>query len=176
MSAREAFERQLASMYQGAQISDIHEVSEAAISVPGFSAYEATIAGSAARAWASEDGVVVMFRRQNFAPILEALHFRDAARTAPARAIVDRLLWLHGTDFALVERVERGDLGATSTEDVPPERRVNDDDENISLRFVVRRLGRDDDPAILAYRIVASPSGAYRVHLHQVAPPVDDDE
>lgn len=174
-AALEAFRRQLGEVFgdAGAPVHDgPHEMD-----VPGFVTYEATVGGHPVRGWARDDGAVVLFARQNFGLVLDAVDFAADPPGMDARDVVRRLVWAHGPRHELVEHVAAGELGMDADVAVPV-RRERTPDGGARLVFAVReRDGEGGAPvAILHYQIAGAPARPFRVGLRQLAPPPDPED
>lgn len=146
------------------------------VEVPGFAALEATLDDVRVRGWVGADGTVVLARRSNFGPILEALAFArlEADRDDDIDArIAFRLAWAYGDDFELVDQVEQGDCGLARALICPPARERQADGSTV-LRFVLRKDGRRGPPCILMVAVRRSADGVYRDDVWQLAPRADD--
>lgn len=166
--ARSAFERDVAKLYDHAPAMATKVVADPALAVPGFVTLEAFIdgGGDSVRGWARDDGTTVLARRVSFGPVLEALGFRDDTRSPGARAIAERLAWMHGARYELVDEVAEGEYGAPQALYVEPERDPQDDGR-VEFRFALRA---PDPPAVIQYRVFGNPDGSYDIKIHQLAP------
>jgi hypothetical protein len=174
--AEAAFRAAVGRLYRDVdeQKLELHRA-DGEVGVPGFAAVETSVAGHPVRGWARDDGTVVLARRQNFGPALEALGFREEPPPWDDDQVAARLAWLHGNDFELVEEVRAGDLGLPHDLSCPPLRERRDDGALV-LRLVLRKLGRQGSPAILAFAIARHEDGRYRTDVWQLAPKSDDDD
>lgn len=144
--------------------------------VPGMSAFTTRLAnGEEVRGWANPSGVVVLARRQNFGPVLDALAFAGEPAPDPL-SVAARLAWSHGDDYQLVAQVKAGTLGIPKRLVCPPAIEAGDAEGERVLRFVLQRGDRHKRPAILAFQIVRRADGTYRTDVWQLAPKGDDDE
>jgi hypothetical protein len=168
-AALEAFRRQLRDVF-GAEQAPVqdgpHEVD-----VPGFVTYEATVRGEPVRGWARDDGAVVMFARQNFGLVLDAVDFAAEPPGMDARDLVRRLVWAHGPRHELVEHVAAGELGLDGDVAVPVLRRPTRDG-GAELTFAVRERDREGGEPVLIrhYQIAGSRTRPFTVALRQLAP------
>jgi hypothetical protein len=169
--ARDVFLKAINKIYSGVDPKNVHEVTSAELSVPGFVALEVA-SRIPLRGWANGE-TAVLARLQNFGPVLEALGFRDDARSPSAQALADLLLWLHGPPYERVDHVARGEYGAKEDLELAPVRERRYDD-SVILRFGMKDPASEDEPAsILHYVIVGHPDEMYRIDIDQVAPLVD---
>jgi hypothetical protein len=175
--ARAAFERDAAKLYARVPVMDTKAVSDPKLSVPGFVTFETFIGQRSTRGWARDDGTTVLARRVNFGPLLEALGFRDDGRSPSARAIAERLAWMHGPLYTLVDKVSEGECGAPQTLYVEPER-DRWDDGRVEFRFALKmdEAYETESPVVIQYRVFGNPDGRYEIDIYQIAPqPVEPD-
>ena len=169
--AREAFMTAVDRIYKGVDPKDVRVVTDGDVAVPGFLALE-VVAEPPLRGWANEE-VGVLARRQNFAPILDALHFLDDARSPTAAALAHQLAWLHGPPYTLEHKLAEGELDAPEAMDLTP-RRERRDDGAVVLTFALRDPGGDGEPeCVFQYTIIGHGEDSYRIGTAQLAPPVD---
>lgn len=138
------------------------------VEVPGFAAYEASIDDVRVRGWASPGGTVVLARRGNFGPVLDALDFAREPFTDDG-LLAFRLAWAYGDDFELRDEVAAGECEMERALLCPP-LRERTADGSIVLRFVLHKDGRRGPPCILMVAVKRSPDGAYRDDVWQLAP------
>jgi hypothetical protein len=174
-AAFEAFRRQLREVFGDEQApvqGGPHEMD-----VPGFVTLEATVGGHPVRGWARDDGAVVLFARQNFGLVLDAVDFAAEPPGMDARDVVRRLVWMLGPRYELVERVAAGELGMDADVAVPV-RRERTPDGGARLVFAVReRDAASGEPVvILHYQIAGAPARPFQVGLRQLAPPPDPED
>ena len=172
--ARAAFERDVAKLYRRPPAMDTRVVSDPALAVPGFITFEAVIDGDLDRGWARDDGTTVLARRVNFGPVLEALGFRDDQRSPGARELAERLTWMHGLGFTLIDKIEEGECGSPQTLYVEPLRDPWDDGR-VEFRFALKMKEPPTD-AVIQYRVFGHPDGSYKIDIYQLAPPPDEPE
>jgi hypothetical protein len=165
--ARAAFERDVPKVYAHVSAMDTKVISDLNLAVPGFITFETVFGGTSVRGWARADGTTVLAPRVNFGPLLEALGFRDDDRSPSARAIAERLAWMHGPYFTLIDKIEEGECGAEQTLYVEPERDPWEDGR-VEFRFAFKV--HEDPPVVIQFRGFGNPDGSYEIDIYQLAP------
>lgn len=171
--ARLAFEHDVVQLYNRVPAMDTQIVSDPALAVPGFITFEAFIGGDSERGWASDDGTTVLARHVNFGPVLEALGFRDDQGSPSARTLAERLAWMHGPSFTLMDRIEEGECGSSQTLFVEPLRDLWGDGR-VEFRFALKMKEPPTD-VVIQYRVFGHPDGSYKIDIYQLAPPDEPD-
>src|SRR5262245_8700965 len=134
-STLSAFRRQLKEVY-GAEQAPI-KTGPPEMDVPGFVTYEAMVRGEPVRGWAREDGAVVLFLRQNFGLVLDAVDFAGEPPGMAPREVVKRLVWAHGPRHELAEHAATDELDLDADIAIPVQRQPTYDG-GVKLVFAVR--------------------------------------
>ena len=163
--ARVAFEHGVARLSDGTPPSVTRVITDPALAVPGFTTFEAMVGDQPVRGWSRADGTTVLARTLSFGPLLEALEFRDDDRAPSARAVAERLAWMHGSPYTLVDLVAQGQCGAPRTLHIAPERDTFDDGR-VEFRFALK----EEETAVIQYRVFGYPDGHYDIKIYQLAP------
>jgi hypothetical protein len=163
--ARVAFEQGVATLYDGTPPTATRAIGDPALAVPGFTTFEAVVGDQPVRGWSRADGTTVLARTVSFGPLLEALEFRDDDRSPSARAVAERLAWMHGPLYKLVDRVAQGECGAPRTLHVAPERDTFDDGR-VEFRFALKQ----QETEVIQYRVFGHPDGHYDIKIYPLAP------
>jgi hypothetical protein len=163
--ARVAFEQGVATVSDGTPPSVIRTIGDPALAVPGFTTFEAMVGDQPVRGWSRADGTTVLSRTISFGPLLEALEFRDDDKSPSAREVAERMAWMHGPRFKLVDRVAEGECGAPRTLHVAPERDTFDDGR-VEFRFALKY----EETEVIQYRVFGHPDGHYDIKIYPLAP------
>jgi len=163
--ARIAFEKGVTKLYDTPPTAT-KVIGDPALAVPGFTTFEAMEGDQPVRGWSRPDGTTVLARTISFGPLLEALEFRDDDKSPSARAVAERLAWMHGPLYTLVDRVAQGECGAPRTLHVAPERDTFDDGR-VEFRFALKQ----QETEVIQYRVFGYPDGHYDIKIYPLAPP-----
>jgi hypothetical protein len=132
--------------------------------VPGFVPFMAQVSNQPGgiAGWANAAGTVVLLKRKNFGPILEAMGFADPASTFPALEQARRVAWAHvGYRFVVVP-ADFGDV-ATPPGGGPPE--ITRDAGATALTFFMVEVGDTGFQAAVKCVVRRDAQGAYTYSL-----------